>query len=94
MTVSQLETQNEETQNIEIQLESGKFDEDEVATVPLKKKPEKELVMREPGKTLFPMSRVQKIIKADKVHRSASYMLTGYLHYIRKYQLLQRMQLF
>ena len=70
---TQLEAQNEETQYIETQeLEPGILqdeEEDEVVAAPQKrKKPEKkEVVMREPGKTLFPMSRVQKIIKADKV---------------------------
>ena len=69
------ETQTEETQYVEQELEPGDLQEDEVVAPPRKrKKPEKkEVVMREPGKTLFPMSRVQKIIKADKVYRNASF---------------------
>ena len=73
---TQIETQTEETQHVETQeLESGNLQEDKVVAAPRKrKKPEKkEDVMREPGKTLFPMSRVQKIIKADKVYRNASF---------------------
>ena len=72
---TQLETQKE-TQYVETQeLEPGNLQEDEVVAAPRKrKKPEKkEVVMREPGQTLFPMSRVQKIIKADKVYRKASF---------------------
>jgi hypothetical protein len=68
---TQVETQTEETQYVETQeLEPGNLQEGEVVAAPRKrKKPEKkEAVMREPGKTLFPMSRVQKIIKADKVY--------------------------
>ena len=80
---TQLESQTEETQDVETQdLEPGNLEEEQedVAAVPPKrKKPEKsEVVMREPGKTLFPISRVQRIIKADKVHRNASFIcLTG-----------------
>jgi DNA polymerase epsilon subunit 4 len=73
---TQVETQTEEIQYIETQeLEPGNLQEDEaVAPAQKKKKPEKkEALVREPGKTLFPMSRVQKIIKADKVHRNASF---------------------
>ena len=73
---TQLETRTEETQYVETQeLEPGNLqdeEEEEVVAAPQKRrKPEKrEVVMREPGKTLFPMSRVQKIIKADKVYRN------------------------
>ena len=65
-----VETQTEETQYVETQeLEPGSLQEDEVAAPARKrKKPEKkEVLVREPGKTMFPISRVQKIIKADKV---------------------------
>ena len=76
---TQPEIQNEDTQDMETQdLESSNLEQENevVATAaPQKKKPEKkDLVMREPGKTLFPMSRVQKIIKADKVHINASFI--------------------
>jgi hypothetical protein len=69
---TQLETQTEDVETQE--LEPGNLQEAEVVVAPRKrKKPEKkEVVMREPGKTLFPMSRVQKIIKADKVYKKAS----------------------
>ena len=78
---TQLETQIEETQYVETQeLEPGNIQEDELEVVapPRKrKKPEKkEVVMREPGKTLFPMSRVQKIIKADKVYGNSFCRIT------------------
>ena len=73
---TQIEIQTKETQYVETQeLEPGDLQEDEVVATPRKRKrPEKkEVVMREPGKTLFPMSRVQKIIKADKVYRYVSF---------------------
>jgi hypothetical protein len=75
------ETQLEETQYVETQeLEPGilQDEEEEVVVAPQKrKKPgKKDNVMREPGKTLFPMSRVQKIIKADKVYRYESFFYT------------------
>jgi len=66
---TQLETLTEETQYVETRdLEPGNLQEDGVVAPQQKrKKPEKkEVLVREPGKTLFPMSRVQKIIKADK----------------------------
>jgi len=68
---TQLETLTEETQYVETRdLEPGNLQEDGVVAPQQKrKKPEKkEVLVREPGKTLFPMSRVQKIIKADKVN--------------------------
>jgi hypothetical protein len=64
--------QTEEIQDVKSQgLESGDLEAgDEVVAAPHKKKAGKKApVMREPGKTLFPMSRVQKIIKADKVDK-------------------------
>ena len=84
---TQLETQTEETQYVETQeLESGNLqdEEEEVVAAPQKRrKPEKrDVVMREPGKTLFPMSRVQKIIKADKVYRNVSFYTYDRLTYI------------
>ena len=82
---TQLGTQNEETQYVETQeLEPGNLREEEVVAPPRKrKKPEKkEVVMREPGKTLFPMSRVQKIIKADKVNRNVFFYTYDRLTYI------------
>lgn len=95
---TQLENQTEETQDIETQeLESGNLEEEtEVVAVPhKKKKPEKkDAAIREPGKTLFPMSRVQKIIKADKVQNNMLYIYDGLICIIiRKYQLLQKTQL-
>jgi len=78
---TQLETQTEETQYVETQeLEPGNLQKDEVEAAPRKGK--KEVTVREPGKTLFPMSRVQKIIKADKVYRNASYHPYDRLAYI------------
>jgi DNA polymerase epsilon subunit 4 len=76
---TQLESQAEQMQDVETQEleEPGNFEEEDevVAALPKRKKPQKkEVVMREPGKTLLPMSRVQKIIKADKVHSNASFI--------------------
>ena len=96
-----VETQAEETQYIETQvLEPGNIQKDEGVVAPPgkgKKTEKKEPlpVVREPGKTLFPISRVQKIIKADKVYRHASFHTyeQANLYYIRKFPLLQRMQL-
>ena len=81
---TQLETQTEETQYVVAQdLEPSNLQEDKVVAPPRKrKKPEKEVLVREPGKTLFPMSRVQKIIKADKVYRNSSFHTYGRLTYI------------
>lgn len=82
---TQVETQTEEMQYVEAQeLEPGNLQEDEVVAPPRKrKKPEKkEALVREPGKTLFPMSKVQKIIKADKVYRNASFHTYDRLTYI------------
>jgi hypothetical protein len=72
---TQVETQTEEMQYVGTRdLEPDNLQEDKVVPPPLKrKKTEKEVLVREPGKTLFPMSRVQKIIKADKVYRHASF---------------------
>ena len=78
---TQLEIQtDEEMQDVETQeLELGNLQEDEEVAPPRKrKKIEKDVLVREPGKTLLPMSRVQKIIKADKVYRNASFIcMTG-----------------
>ena len=82
---TQPETQKEETQYVETQgLELGNLQEDKAVVAPRKrKKPEKkEDTMREPGRTLLPMSRVQKIIKADKVYRNASFYTCDRLTYI------------
>ena len=80
----QVETQTEETQFETQELEPGNLQGNEVVAPPRKrKKPEKkEVLVREPGKTLFPMSRVQKIIKADKVYRNASFHTYDRLTYI------------
>lgn len=83
-----------EPEDVETQLESGHIEEDEDVVHKMKKPEKKAVVMRDPGKTLFPMSRVQKIIKADKVHKNTSFIrMTAKLHYNRKYQLSQRMLL-
>ena len=76
MSQTEDETQLEkQTQDVETQELEGEEEEEVVAAPAKRKKPEKkEVVTREPGKTLFPLSRVQKIIKADKVRRNTSFL--------------------
>jgi histone H3/H4 len=67
------ETQEQDTQNLsgdENAAETGAGDETAEGNAPSKKRrirKEPTILTREPGKSLLPFSRVQKIIKADKV---------------------------